>query len=71
MKMYLHVRIENHWTLPLDHPGFFLFLLSPTLRGTFFSLHSAEGFLKSFVQQTAFKKKEKREEKHKMSIIWL
>lgn len=52
---YLQVRIQNHWTVPLDTP------LEPQPHHTFISsltknvisLHSAEGFLKSFVQQTA------------------
>lgn len=43
--------IQNYWTVPLDQPPRhpFLFYLSPLVT----SLHSAEGFLKSFVQQTA------------------
>lgn len=47
MKTYLQVMIQNHWTVPLDHLPFF----SPSPPKN--SLHSAEGFLKSFVQQTA------------------
>lgn len=45
MKTYLQVMIQNHWTVPLDHPPPPFYFVT--------SLHSAEGFLKSFVQQTA------------------
>lgn len=44
MKMYLQVRIENHWTVPPDEPP--PPSVSPPPKRVF-SLHSAEGFLKS------------------------
>lgn len=50
MKMYLQVRIENHWTVPPDEPP--PPSVSPPPKRVF-SLHSAEGVLKKFVQQTA------------------
>lgn len=50
MKTYLQVMIQNHWTVPFD-PKPLPFISSPPKN--VISLHSAEGFLKSFVQQTA------------------
>lgn len=67
MKMYLQVRIENQWTVPLDRH------ISYPSKNIFFSLHSAEGFLKKFCATNSVlpNQKEKREEKHTMSVIWL
>lgn len=48
-RYYLHIMIQNHWTQEPPPPT--LFISSQTEIVT--SLHSAEGFWKMFVQQTA------------------
>lgn len=60
---YLHFMIQNHSSVtgrPQHHPTHNPFISSPSTKNVT-SLHSAEGFLKSFVQQTAFKK---------MPVMW-
>lgn len=69
MKMYLQVRIENHWTVPLDHPAFFVSYPPKNV----FLFTQCRRLLEKFCATNSVyqKKKKKREEKHKMSIIWL
>lgn len=64
MKMYLQVRIENHWTVPLDYPAFFFFYLLPSEeRFSLYTVQKASWKVLCNKQRLPKKKREKKNTK--------
>lgn len=64
MKMYLQVRIENHWTVPLDHPAFFVFFISYPPKNVFLFTQCRRLLEKFCATNSVYQKKKKREKKN-------